>query len=135
MSTTLQEQEIETVHDQVVSLIAQRWASVFVCKVTIRTGLDQNPWVDPNQPCDIVGWYVSSGGNTMEWMAEVETEASLMKPLIVDKWKKTVTRGIPFYLVVPRGFKESVLKLSQDASIALSCIYEFTFIDEVCHIL
>ena len=131
MSTTLQEQEIETVHDQVVSLIAQRWASAFVCKVTIRTGLDQPPWADPNQPCDIVGWYVSSGGNTMEWMAEVETEDSLTKPHIVDKWKKTVTRGIPFYLVVPRGFMESVLKLSQDASIGLSWIYEFAVSDEV----
>src|SRR6476620_7695700 len=135
MSLTLREQGIETVHDEVVSQVSQRWAKAFVCKVTIKSGLDQNPWADPNQPCDIVGWYVSSGGNTMEWMAEVETEASLMKPLIAAKWKKTVTRGIPLYLVVPRGFKESVLKLSQDASIALSCSYEFTFVDEVCHIL
>ena len=135
MSTTLREQGIETVHDQVVSLIAQRWANAFVCKVTIRTALEHNPWADSHQPCDIVGWYVSSGGNTMEWMAEVETEDSLMSPHIVDKWRKAVTRGIPFYLLVPRGFKESALKLSQDASIAFSCVYEFTFIDEVCHIL
>lgn len=135
MSTTLREQGIETVHDQVVSLVAQRWAKAFVCKVTIQTALEHNPWADTNQPCDIVGWYVSSGGNTMEWMAEVETEDSLMIPQIVDKWRKAVTRGIPFYLLVPRGFKESALKLSQDASIAFSCVYEFTFIDEVCHIL
>lgn len=135
MSTTLREQGIETVHDQVVSLIAQRWAKAFVCKVTIRTSLEQNPWADPIQPCDIVGWHVSSGGNTMEWMAEVETEGSLMNPQIVDKWKKAVTRGIPFYLLVPRGLKESALKLTEDASIAFSCVYEFTFINGVCHIL
>ena len=135
MTTTLREQGIETVHDQVVSLIAQRWAKAFVCKVTIRTAIEHNPWADSNQPCDIVGWYVSSGGNTMEWMAEVETEDSLMSPHIVEKWRKAVTRGIPFYLLVPRGSKESALKLSRDASITFSCVYEFTFIDEVCHIL
>ena len=39
MSPTLREQGIETVHDEVVSLVAQRWAKVFVCKVTIKTAL------------------------------------------------------------------------------------------------
>jgi hypothetical protein len=135
MSTTLREQGIETVHDQVVGLIAQRWAKAFVCKVTIRTSGDQNPWVDPDQPCDIVGWYVSSGGNTMEWMAEVETEETLMNPQIIEKWKRAMSRGIPFYLLVPRGFKESALKLCQDASITFNYVYEFTFINEVCHLL
>lgn len=135
MSTAFREQGIETVHDQVVSLIAQRWAKAFVCKVTIKTSLGENPWADFNQPCDIVGWYVSSGGNTMEWMAEVETEDSLMNLQVVDKWKKAMSRGIPFYLLVPRGWKEAALKLTHDASIACSCIYEFTFINEICHIL
>ena len=74
MSSTLREQGIDAVHDQVVSLIAQRWAKAFVCKVTIRTGTEHNPWAEPNQLCYIVGWYVSSGVNSMEWMAEVDTE-------------------------------------------------------------
>lgn len=135
MSPTLREQGIETVHDQVVSLVAQRWARAFVCKVTIRTGLEQNPWAEPNQLCDIVGWYVSSGGNTMEWMAEVETEESLADAHVVDKWKKVMTRGIPFYLLVPRGMKEGAFQLTQAQSMSISCIYEFTFINGVCHIL
>ena len=135
MSPTLREQGIETVHDQVVSLVAQRWAKVFVCKVTIKTGLDQNSWAEPNQLCDIVGWYVSSGGNTMEWMAEVETEDSLGDTQVVDKWKRTITRGIPFYLLVPRGLKEVAFKLTQEQAITVSCVYEFTFINGVCHIL
>jgi hypothetical protein len=87
------------------------------------------------QPCDIVGWYVSSGGNTMEWMAEVETEESLADVHIADKWNRTIRRGIPFYLLVPRGMKELAFRLSQEQSVALSCIYEFTFINGVCHVL
>ena len=135
MSLTLREQGIETVHDEVVSQVSQRWAKAFVCKVTTKSGLDQNPWTEPNQPCDIVGWYVSSGGNTMEWMAEVETEDSLGDALVIEKWKRTITRGIPFYLLVPRGLKEVAFKLTQEQAITVSYVYEFTFINGVCHIL
>ena len=135
MSLSLREQGIETVHDQVVSLAAQRWAKAFVCKVTTRTGQAHTPLTESNQPCDIVGWYVSSGGNTMEWMAEVETEDSLEDPQVLDKWKRSITRGIPFYLLVPRGLKERALTLTREQSIAVSYIYEYTFINGVCHVL
>ncbi|MBA5865870.1 MAG: hypothetical protein GDA67_04125 [Nitrospira sp. CR1.3] len=135
MTTTLREQGIESIHDQVVSLVAQRWAKAFHCKVTIHTGLEQNPWADPNQQCDIVGWYVTSGGNTMEWMAEVETEDSLADSQTVANWRRAVARGVPFYLLVPRGTREAAQKLAQDASVMFSCVYEYTFMNDICHIL
>lgn len=100
ISTVLREQGIVTVHDQIVSLVAQRWAKAFHCKVTIHTGLEQDPWADPQQQCDIVGWQVSSAGSTMEWMAD--------------------GRGIPFYLLVPRGLKESAQKLAGGASVPVA---------------
>jgi hypothetical protein len=135
MSTILREQGIESIHDQVVSLVAQRWAKAFHCKVTIQTSLEQNPWADPSQQCDIVGWYVSSAGNTMEWMAEVETEDSLTDLHTIARWKKALTRGIPFYLLVPRGMKDPAQKLAQDASVMFSCVYEYTFLNGICHVL
>ena len=90
--------------------------------------------VRPEQSCDIVGWYVSSGGDTMEWMAEVETEASLSDPQIADKWMRTMKRGILLPLGAARleRFRQ---KLTQDASLVISCIYEYTVINGVCHIL
>jgi len=36
---------------------------------------------------------------------------------------------------VPSGMKELALKRAQEASITLSYIYEFTFINGVCHVL
>lgn len=136
MSTTLREQGIETVHDQVVSLVAQRWAKAFRCKVTIHTSLEQNPWADPQQQCDIVGWHVSSAGNTtMEWMAEVETDDSIRDAATVSEWKQAVVRGIPFYLLVPRGLKGSAQKLAVDASVPVSGIYEYTFVKDLCQVL
>jgi hypothetical protein len=68
-------------------------------------------------------------------MAEVETKDSLGDNQVVDKWKRTITRGIPFYLLVPRGLKEVAFKLIQEQAITVSCVYEFTFINGVCHIL
>ena len=135
MGTMLRERGIVTVHDQVVSLVAQRWAKAFHCKVTIRTSLEQNPWADPQQQCDIVGWQVSSAGNTMEWMAEVETDDSIRDAATVSEWKGAVVRGIPFYLLVPRGLKESAQKLAGDASVSVSGIYEYTFVNGLCQLL
>ena len=135
MSTLLREQGIVTVHDQVVSLVAQRWAKAFCCKVTIHTSLEQDPWADPQQECDIVGWHVSSAGNTMEWMAEVETADSIGDAETPSKWKKTMLRGIPFYLLIPRGLKESAQKLAGDAAVPVSGIYEYTFVNDLCQVL
>ena len=135
MDTVLREQGIVTVHDQVVSLVAQRWAKAFHCKVTIHTSLEQNPWADPQQLCDIIGWQVSSAGNTMEWMAEVETDDSIRDVTTVSEWKEAVMRGIPFYLFVPRGLKESAQKLAEDASVPVSGIYEYTFVNGLCQVL
>ena len=135
MSTGLHEQGIVTIHDQVVSLVAQRWAKAFHCKVTIQTGHEQTPWADPQQPCDIVGWQVGSAGNTMEWMAEVETDESIRRTQTVSGWKKVSMQGVPFYLFVPRGSKESVQKLVGDACVPLSGIYEYTFVNGLCQVL
>ncbi|BFU96822.1 MAG: protein of unknown function [Nitrospira sp.] len=135
MTTTLREQGIDSVHDQVVSQVAQRWAKAFHCKVTIHTNLEQNPWAAPSQFCDIVGWHVTPGGHTIEWMAEVETEASLAENRTATNWKRTVVRGVPFYLLVPRGMKDTAHKLAQDTSVVFSCVYEYTFIHDICYVL
>src|SRR5262245_10723915 len=135
MSTVLREQGIVTIHDQVVSLVAQRWAKAFNCKVTIHTDLEQNPWAEPEQQCDIIGWRVSPSGNIVEWMAEVETDESIKDVGTVPAWKETVVRGVSFYLFVPRGLKESAQKLAADASVPLSGIYEYTFVNGICQVL
>jgi hypothetical protein len=70
----------------------------------------------------------------MEWMAEVETDDSIRNVAIVSEWKETVVQGIPFYLLVPRGLKESVQKLAGDASVPVSGIYEYTFVNGLCQV-
>ena len=135
MTTGIRERGIETIHDEVVSQIAQRWAKAFHCRVTTKTGLEQYPWADGDQQCDIVGWYVSSGRNSMEWMAEVETAESLADDGTKARWHKTVVRGVPIYLLVPRGQKERAQSMAQEAGVSFTCIYEYSLLDDVCHIV
>ena len=135
MSTSLREQGIRTVHDQVVSEVAQRWAKAFRCKVTIRTSLDQNPWADPRQISDIVGWYFSPQGNRMEWMAEVETEDTLSDPATLGRWQRAAVPGIPMYLLIPRGNMSVAQRMVEAAGAQFSGIYQYCFVNGVVQIL
>ena len=48
-------------------------------------------------------------------MDEVETNGSIRDAVTVSERRKAVVNGIPFYLLVPRGFKDSVQKMAEDA--------------------
>jgi hypothetical protein len=86
MNAVLREQGIVTVHDQVVSLVAQRWAKAVHCKVPLHTGLEQTPWADPQQQCDIVECLLSATSNTVEWIPEVETTTLPAHQSIYRSW-------------------------------------------------
>lgn len=135
MSLALREKGIETIHDQVVSEAAQRWARAFQCKVTIRTGSDHTPWADPGQQSDIAGWSYSPGGNCMEWMAEVETEDSLQNPETHCKWKRAAVAGVPMYLLIPRGNRAQAEQIAASVDLQFSSIYEYGFVNGVVQIL
>jgi hypothetical protein len=135
MSAILPEQGIRTVHDRVVSEVAQRWAKAFRCKVTIRTSLEQNLWADPKQQSDIVGWYFSPQGNSMEWIAEVETEDTLSDSATRSRWQQIVVPGIPMYLIIPRGNKIIAEKLVAEAAVHVTGIYQYNFFNGVVQLL
>jgi hypothetical protein len=68
-------------------------------------------------------------------MAEVETDDSLRDVSSVSEWKEAVVRGIPFYLLVPRGLKQSAQNLAEKGSVPVSGIYEYTFVNGLCQVL
>ena len=135
MTAVLKEQGIQTVHDQVVSAVAQRWAKAFQCKVTIKTDLEQNIWADATQQADIVGWFFSPHGNRMEWVAEVETEASLTNPHTGLTWQRAAAPAVPVYLLIPRGMKAIADKLASYTKIQFTGVYEYTFVNGIVQIL
>ena len=68
-------------------------------------------------------------------MAEVETSDSIGGPEILSKWKRAMVPGVPFYLLVPRGWKESAQKLAEEASVPFSSVYEYQFVNDLCQVL
>jgi hypothetical protein len=135
MSTMLREQSIQTIHDQVVIEVAQRWTKAFQCKVTIKTSLEQNRWADSRQQADIVGWYFSPSGHSMEWIAEVETEETLSDQDTRARWQQAAVPGIPMYLLIPRGNKIVAEKLVAAADVQFTSIYQYNFFDGDVQIL
>lgn len=125
MNTSLRERGIETLHDQVVSLVAQRWAKGFQCRVTIKVETDRTPGTDPAQQWDIVGWRFGPRGNSLEWIAEVETEETLVMPDTALKWREAEALRVPIYLLVPHGSREAAAKLATAAGVPFNGIYEY----------
>lgn len=135
MSTLVKETGILTVHDEVVSQVAQRWAKALHCKVTIRTGLEQNPWADPKQSSDIAGWHFSPRGNTLEWVAEVETEDSLSDDDVKSRWQRSAVPGVPIYVLIPKGARGTVQKLAASIDLHFTSIYEYGFFNGIVQII
>lgn len=134
MSTILREHRIETLHDQVVSEVAQRWAKAFQCRVTIKTGLDRQPWTDTPQESDILGWDFSPQGKDVLWAAEVETDDTLSDPDTHRKWQRAAAPGIPHYLLIPRGARALAEKMAASADLRFSSIYEYGFVNGVVQV-
>ncbi|HKW86676.1 MAG TPA: hypothetical protein VJM82_06380 [Nitrospiraceae bacterium] len=132
MSTITREVGIQSLHDHVVSLVAQRWAKSVHCTVTINTDGERHRWAgsDRSYP-DIVGWRLNFGRNTIEWVAEVETEESLSDPETHGRWQEDAVLGVPFYLFVPKGHRETAQKLAATTGVTLNGVYEYTFVNEM----
>ncbi len=135
MSAILRVPAIGSVHDQIVSSLAQRWAKAFQGRVTINTCLEQNRWAWVDQKADIMGWMVSPRGNSIQWIAEVETEESLSESTATSRWKRGAELRVPFYLFVPRGQKNIAQKAASAAEVAFNGIYEYAFVNGVLQLL
>lgn len=130
MNTITREAAIESLHDHVVSLVAQRWAKSFQCKVAIKPNAEKHGWAAGKHDPDIIGWQYSPAGNRVEWIAEVETEESLSQPQTRGRLQDHGAMGVPFYLFVPQGYRTVAQLVAMRAGIRLNGIYEYVFINE-----
>ena len=129
MDTLVKDVGIQTLHDQVVSEVAQRWAKAFRCKVTIRTESDLNPWADPRQQSDIAGWAFSPQGDRVLWLGEVETSESLRDSGTHRKWVQSASAGVPMYLFIPRGLRTQVESITAALDVPVTGLYEYSLVN------
>jgi hypothetical protein len=117
---------VKSLHDQVVNLIAQRWAQTTKCRVTVNTTSDKDRWegIDRRYP-DLVGWQATRSRKTVEWIAEVETEESFSELDAHGRWQDYTALGLPFYLFVPKGYAATAQFFASRAGARISRIYEY----------
>lgn len=136
MATLTEQLPAQAAHDLVLNLIAQRWAQVGYCKVSVRPGDVSGAWpqirdIGP----DLVGWQYGGGHRRLEWIAEVETQESLTQTGQEGRWRAGVALGLPFFLYVPRGFRGVAQQLAADAGVRLNGIYEYSFVNNMFQLL
>jgi hypothetical protein len=117
-------------HDEIVNLVAQRWANTMHCQVTVNTS-KKNAWktADRKYP-DLVGWQLNTERNTVEWIAEVETEESFSELDAHGRWQDYMALGLQFYLFVPKGYGATAQFFASRAGVHINRIFEYTFVNE-----
>jgi hypothetical protein len=121
--------EIESHHDHVLSLVAQRWAKSFRCRVTIRPSVAQAGVTGEEHVPDIIGWQYHPAGNRVLWIAEVETEESLSQTDRGERWQDRYALGVALYLFVPAGCRPNAERMANGAKVHFNGVYEYRFVN------
>jgi hypothetical protein len=130
MSTITRDIVTQSVHDQIVNLVAQRWARSWQCQITINSDEERAKWAESDRSyADIVGWTFKAGKNKVEWVAEVETEESLTAAGLSGRWQDDLGLGVPLFVFVPKGRRVEAQKIALRSNVMLNGIYEYSFVN------
>jgi hypothetical protein len=120
--------DVETLslHDQVVHLIGQRWTNSVRCNIDTTPGSETTGWPRSTRSApDIVGWAQNTRRNTPLWIAEVETEDTIIEEKARDQWQDFSAMGVPLILIVPRGYKALARFYAMRTDVSIAGIYEY----------
>jgi hypothetical protein len=130
MGTITRDIVTQSAHDQIVNLVAQRWARSWQCQITINSDEERARWAESDRSyADIVGWSFKGGRNKVEWVAEVETEASLAEAGIGGLWQSDRGLGVPLFVFVPKGRRVEAQKIALRSNVTLNGVYEYSFVN------
>ncbi len=118
---------LETAHDHVVHLVAERFADAgrFIVETGLgagRKGRRQRVAFDP----DVAGWSSKGDRDRLEWAVEVETEETVTETQAALRWRHTASLCVPFYLIVPKGHRVAVQAAAFRAGVSPRSILEYT---------
>lgn len=130
MDTITRDVVTQSIHDQVVNLVAQRWARSWQCQITINSEEERARWAESDRiSADIIGWTFRAGRNKMEWVAEVETEESLAAARAGGRWQDDLGLGVPLFVFVPKGRRVQAQTVALRSNLTLNGVYEYSFVN------
>jgi hypothetical protein len=122
----------QSIHDLVIGILKQRWMDTTKYNIDTNPGSEKNRWVGSEQNKqypDLIAWAREFNRDRARWIAEVETEESVTVSEASGQWTGYAKLGLPFYLVVPIGYKRSAEMLAGTAGIKVARVYEYWFAD------
>jgi hypothetical protein len=130
MTLTARDGAVQSEHDHIVNLIAQRWATVTKCKVTINTVPEKEGWhgVDRKYP-DRSASNADRSATPSSGSPRVETQDSFSVFDAHGRWLDYTAFGVPFYLFARKGCRELAELFASRAGVHIKRVYECTVVN------
>ncbi len=76
---------------------------------------------------DVMGFESAQGQGGLQWVAEVETEDTVTLLKARTHWRQFAALGVPFYVIVPIGFRDLASVIAQHEGVPVAGIYHYWF--------
>jgi hypothetical protein len=116
----------QAMHDSIVRGLVDLWADPGVT-VTANPGEERNLNVGTAGYPDLVAWERRNGRNMLKWVGEVETEETVNDLEARREWRAYGNAGVPFYLVVPKGYGRLAAQCAYRAGVNVARVLEYAY--------
>jgi hypothetical protein len=118
----------QPIHDFVIRSIPQLWENGGNQCVEINPGSEKNRSAESQDLYpDVIGFAGRHSNMRALWVAEVETEDTITPLKARTQWRQCAALGVPFYLIVPVGFRDLAGLIAEHEGVPVAGIYNYWF--------
>lgn len=118
----------QPIHDFVIRSIPDLWEKRGRQSVEINPGSEKNRFVKSVDVYpDVMGFECEDGQGRLQWVAEVETEDTVTLRKARTDWRQSAALGVPFFVIVPIGFRDLAALIAQHEDVPVAGIYHYWF--------
>jgi hypothetical protein len=118
----------QPVHDFVIRSIPNLWEKRGSQSIEINPGCERNGSAKSVDLFpDVMGFESDQEKGRLQWVAEVETEDTVTLHNARTRWRQSAALGVPFYVIVPIGFRDLAALIAQHEGVPVAGIYHYWF--------
>ena len=120
----------QPIHDFVIRSIPELWEKHGRQSIEINPGCERNVSAKSVDLFpDVMGFESDQEQEQgrLQWVAEVETEDTVTLHKARTHWRQSAALGVPFYVIVPIGFRHLAALIAQHEGVPVAGIYHYWF--------
>ena len=118
----------QPIHDFVIRSIPDLWEKRCSKSIEINPGCERNKSANSLELYpDVMGFESEQGQGRLQWVAEVETEDTITLRKARTQWRQSAALGVPFYVIVPIGFRHLAALIALHEGVPVAGIYHYWF--------